>query len=346
MIDVEALLQPIAPDLPCGDNLEYDSAYGEMERATVGKPEQQFGATVVPAEDPNWREVKSLAIELAKRTKDLRVAVPLARAGLASDGFSSFSEGLGLIRGYVERYWETVHPQLDPDDGNDPVLRVNTVETLCDPDATLNLVRQTPLVSSRLLGRFNLRDVAVADGDVPPPTGKDETPPDWSKINGAFSECTTEEISANSEAVNAAIDHLIAIEKSFTDAVGSGVGVNLKPLVSDLRSAAKVYTEQLKKRGVSDPADESSAAEGADGTGGEIGASQRLTGQITSREDVLAALDKICDYYSQYEPSSPLPLLVQRCKRLVPASFLEIVRDILPDALPQAEAIRGNVESE
>ena len=74
------------------------------------------------------------------------------------------------------------------------------------------------------------------------------------------------------------------------------------------------------------------------------GAPQRLTGQITTREDVIAALDKVCEYYNQYEPSSPLPLLIQRCKRLVSANFLDIIRDIIPEAMPQAEAIRGRLE--
>jgi type VI secretion system protein ImpA len=98
------------------------------------------------------------------------------------------------------------------------------------------------------------------------------------------------------------------------------------------------------KRGVAAPSDEPNTGAAANGSADQAGLPQRLTGQITTRDDVIAALDKICEYYGQYEPSSPLPLLVQRCKRLVTASFLEIIQDILPDALPQAEAIRGRVE--
>ena len=304
---------------------------------------QQFGATIIPAEEPNWREVLGLAVDLAGRTMDLRVAIQLVRADLATGSLVAFSKDLELIRGYIERFWETVHPQLDPDDGNDPILRVNTLETLCDPNATLRLLRQVPLVSSRILGRFNLRDVAVANGEIPPPDGEGEVP-DWNKINAAFSECSFEDLSANASAVESAIEHLNTIQKQFSDNVGAASGVNLKPLVVELKTASKVYAEQLANRGVT----ASGEAEESSGTGewGEapVDAPQRLTGQITSREDVIAALDKVCEYYGQYEPSSPLPLLIQRCKRLVSANFLEIVRDILPDALPQAEAIRGFVE--
>ena len=343
MIDVETLLLPVGPDAPSGANLEYDPAFGELERSSVGKPEQQFGKTIIPAEEPNWREVLSQAVELAGRTKDLRVAVQLARADLATGGLPAFSKDLELIRGYIERFWETVHPQLDPDDGNDPVLRVNILESLCDSNSTLNALRQVPLVSSRVLGRFNLRDVAIADGEMPAPANMTE-PPDWNKINGAFSECALEEISANHDAVQAAIEHVTATEKAFSANVGAATGVSLKPLLSVLKSAEKVYAEQLSKRGVADPASEEVTVVNEDGSVTVSGGPQRLSGQITSRDDVIMALDQVCEYYSAYEPSSPLPLLIQRCKRLVTANFLEIVRDILPDALPQAEAIRGFVE--
>ena len=40
-IDVEKLLGEISGEAPCGDDLEYDSAFSELERAAQGKPEQE-----------------------------------------------------------------------------------------------------------------------------------------------------------------------------------------------------------------------------------------------------------------------------------------------------------------
>jgi type VI secretion system protein ImpA len=70
-------------------------------------------------------------------------------------------------------------------------------------------------------------------------------------------------------------------------------------------------------------------------------AATALTAAAASREDVVILLDRICDYYQRHEPSSPVPLLLRRCKRLVSASFLEIVRDIAPDGVSQVEMWRG-----
>ena len=72
-LDLEHLLVPISEDAPCGDDLEYDLQFGEMERAAVGKPEQQFGDTIVPAEDPDWRDLQRACVKLLDRTKDIRV---------------------------------------------------------------------------------------------------------------------------------------------------------------------------------------------------------------------------------------------------------------------------------
>ena len=58
-------------------------------------------------------------------------------------------------------------------------------------------------------------------------------------------------------------------------------------------------------------------------------------------EDVIRTLDRLCKYYEKYEPSSPLPLLLMRAKRLASMSFLDIIKDLSPDALTQARAVGG-----
>jgi type VI secretion system protein ImpA len=56
---------------------------------------------------------------------------------------------------------------------------------------------------------------------------------------------------------------------------------------------------------------------------------------------VVRTIDRICDYYSRQEPSSPVPLLLKRARRLATGSFVDIVRDLAPDALPQIERVCG-----
>ena len=78
VVDVSQLLAEVSPESPCGEDLEYDPAFGEMERASQGRPEQQMGDSVKSAEDPDWKTVREKATDVLSRSKDLRAAVYLA----------------------------------------------------------------------------------------------------------------------------------------------------------------------------------------------------------------------------------------------------------------------------
>ncbi|NWD58193.1 type VI secretion system protein TssA, partial [Pseudomonas veronii] len=67
----------------------------------------------------------------------------------------------------------------------------------------------------------------------------------------------------------------------------------------------------------------------------------RPSGDIANRDDVLRSLDKILAYYTRHEPSSPLPVLLNRAKHLVHADFAAIVRNLIPDGMSQFENLRG-----
>jgi type VI secretion system protein ImpA len=56
---------------------------------------------------------------------------------------------------------------------------------------------------------------------------------------------------------------------------------------------------------------------------------------------VINALDRIVDYYARHEPSSPIPILLTRAKRLVNADFLTIVRDMAPSGVENVNLIGG-----
>jgi type VI secretion system protein ImpA len=64
-------------------------------------------------------------------------------------------------------------------------------------------------------------------------------------------------------------------------------------------------------------------------------------GEISTRDDVIRLLDRLCEYYGKFEPSSPIPLLLQRAKRLVAKDFMEIVRDMTPSGVAEAELLGG-----
>lgn len=55
-----------------------------------------------------------------------------------------------------------------------------------------------------------------------------------------------------------------------------------------------------------------------------------------SRADVRAAIDAICRFYDESEPSSPVPLMLRRVCSWVNKDFIELMREIAPNAVEEA----------
>lgn len=352
-IDVDSLLKEMSAEAPCGEDLEYDPEFGEMERAAQVKSEQQIGDTVIPAQEVDWPDIKKRTTELFSRTKDLRVAIFLTQSLLHTEGFSGLRDGLALIQGLLEQYWEAVHPQLDPDDNNNPTLRVNILSSLCAPDSMLHSIREAILLNSKVFGRLSLRDILISSGKLSLPSSSSEKPVESSTIDAAFMDAQLDELQSTAEAIHQSIESAKTIESLLMDKVGVEQMADFSALPNLLKEAQHIMSEHLVSRGVGEPgagetevtADGSDApANDAAGASTSQAVSQSVSGQINSREDVIRVLDMACDYFKRHEPSSPVPLLLQRAKRLVAKDFLEILRDLTPAGVTQAEDICGVID--
>ncbi len=341
-INIEKLLEKISEEVPCGESLEYDPALQALESAATAKSAQEFGDTVVPAEEPNWGKVKMLAIEILLRTKDLHIVTThLARALVYTDGFTGCTQALSLVRGYIEQYWSTVHPQLDPDDNLDPISRINAINALSDPQTIIQSLRRSPLVAAQGIGVFSLRDMDIASGKITLPKGEEGTPPTQALIDGALIDSSLDELQKTAAAINGSLESVKQIKTLLMALVGMEIAPQLKELSTELTYAQSVIEKELSRRGFTEEGMIEPGAEANDVGMVQTNTKTRLAGEVNSRTDVAQMLDKICAYYSRQEPSSPVPLLLQRTKRLVSMDFMEIVKDLASDGVQQVEKVMG-----
>jgi type VI secretion system protein ImpA len=337
-VTIEALLKDVSADAPCGQNLEYDPAYLELMRLAQGTPERQMGATIIPAEEPNWRDVRDRCGELLGRTKDLTVAVKLCEALLRLEGVSGLRGGLGVIGGLIDQRWDRLHPQLDPSDGNDPTARMTILSSLTDQGQFISRIHAVPLTNS-LAGKFGLREIGWSKGQGSPPAGMEAPKPEV--VEAAFLDTPPDALLAIAQAAEEAGAVVQAADAKLTSLVGAGQGVNFDPLIKALREVSTEVRRHLPGQ--------AGAADGAsdDGTASASASTHRsgtASGEIQSPEDVRAAIERICKYYERFEPSSPLPLLLRRAQRLVGKGFLEIMKDVSPDGVKQVESLAGIVK--
>lgn len=333
MIDVEALLAPTAEESPCGPDLEYDAAFLALEQVSQGKPEQQFGSTVIEAEEPDWDAVRVQAEALFPRTKDLRVATLLTRALVRTEGFDGLQAGLLLVSGLIERYWEGVHPRLDPEDGFDPVMRMNALAPLGDAAGLVRDVREAVVVRAR--GQAVLvRDVEIALGKIPPRTGVE--PMAMAVVEGMLAEAGVERLTRMVDT----LQNLKALTTLLNDTVGSDRATDLKPLFAPLQALSQL-AQGVRTAIGGNPVEEVEDAESPGSGEMATPGAKSPKGDITSRQDAVQILDKIIVFLERSEPANPAPILLRRAHRLMTMSFMDIIKDLAPESLDKIESLAG-----
>jgi len=347
-MDLAVLLQSKGDDSPSGENLEYDPVFTEMELAAQPGEEVQVGDEIRAAEDPDYAEMRVKALEVLERSHDLRAAVFLADAMLhGDDGLTGLADVTGYIRGCLEDFWDSCHPELDEDDG-DPTMRINTVQDLCGqpdgmggPSPVYRSLRRVALTDSRGFGRFSLRDIEIAEGHMTAPPGMD-TIPDTAGISAAFQDTDDAVLEGWLAAARRIEENVRAISEVFSEQT-PGQGPELDPLIKLARQIVKRLAEHAGGEAGAEASETGEADEGAPGapaaSGGASGGP--AVGGINSPSDVSNALDRIVAYYRRAEPSSPVPLLLERAKRLVNADFLTIMQDMAPAGVDNVHLIGG-----
>lgn len=340
--NLEPLLAPVSDESPAGPDLEYDPAFLELERAAAPKAERAIGDAVKAAEEPDWEKVTELSEAVLTRSKDLRAAVHLAAAWMRTSGMPGWTAGLELIRSLLEQFWDNVHPQLDAEDDNDPTMRVNAVVPLSDLQSVLGYFRTTPFVQSPRMGRFNLRDLRIANGTLKVTTPSGAPEPTLTEIEACCMDCAEEELVETTAAISQSMEDARAIDAIFTDRVGTA-GPDFKNLLSDIYELKKFLDPQLARR-VPPEGDAEGEAEDGD-SAGATGAA-RASGAIAGPQDVMRRLDEVCDYYTRCEPSSPVPLLLRRAQRLVGMDFMDLLKDLAPGGISELRVVSGTPDEE
>lgn len=339
MINAEELLKPISGEKPCGEDLSYDAGFQELEILLKGKPETQFSA----AEEPDWKLLGERCLELWSRSKDLRVATTLSLAALKIDGLPAFREGLALVKGLLDGYWDTCYPLLDPADNNDPTQRVNIIAALATPVGTygdpmriLERLRQAPLTDSVQMGRFSLSDIANSETGTAGPDGA--SAPASAQIEAAFRDTSPETLQKLSQAVTDSIQLVKDLDTFLTGKVGAGSAPDLTELPKQLTEIQRRLAPYVG--GTVAEAVSAGEAAGAP-TGAASAAGPGISGEIQSRKDAIKMLEKIREYYQRHEPTSPVPYILQRAQRWVEMDFMQIIGDLTPDSLAEIQKITG-----
>ncbi len=369
-MDFEILLEPLEGDNPSGMELRNDPRFHAIERLleTAAKTNRVLpDGTLNPSALPtDWPSIENDGLELAKTGRDLRMLNVLIRAGFAADSFEGLSAGLKMLDTTLETYWENLNPQLR--DRDTPQARVQPRQ---------NAIKQLENDDNGLLGDLKY-SIALSPRGIGPLTGEDLAAATLgvfeaqAKYAGA-TEAELAEIASNHEArvgrVKAGTRALAAEEPDRAEALVAALiqaqetlgsictrfntsagyekdpGLNLGELGEFLRQVQT--TLELAMSDMSDAANESDEPAPQPQAGQQAAApaiAPAITatpGAVNSRADVERCLDGIIAFYERTEPSSPIPHLARRLRRMVPMDFLDLMEEVAPSGLKEFRNVAG-----
>lgn len=376
VIDLALWLNPLDGENPSGEDLRNDPAFHELERLTEQqkKVEYQGNAKLEVAVPIDWSTVLTKAEELRPHGRDLRLLVIVTRALANEYRLAGLAEGLTLIAQTFDQHWATMHPALrsgaTPRDA--ALRRINALTDLQNSqDGLLKDLRKMTFFAPRAIGPILGEDLEKGALDErvmlqEAASGMNATEKaalasaHSQLVNRVRSACAAQIDQAGAEMTSlfanarAAIAALEAVETALNARIeGSGATVPelkrfLQRLLTTLeRNSAAGVTANGAAKPVSAPAEP--AAPVRNGNGADTMASMAsyaepstgLPDRISSRDDVVKCLDLVVAFYDRTEPSSPIPHLARRVRRMVHMDFVELMEDLAPSGLKEFRLLAG-----
>ena len=117
VIDLEAMLQPISEESPSGESLRYAGIYDEITEARRADDNLNQGEWQTELKVADYRRVVELAVPaITSQSKDLQIAAWLSESLVKIYGFAGLRDSIKLLTGLQDKFWETLHPEIDEGD--------------------------------------------------------------------------------------------------------------------------------------------------------------------------------------------------------------------------------------
>lgn len=298
-------LKDISNDSPCGEDFvessfEYPSFASNVDSAV---------------ESTEWKKLKQEADDYLVKTKDIRLYVAYTRILIHTEKspLLGLSKGLQLVHHCIENYWDCFYPKIDEEESDPLEAILDRTYALANfsnvGDFILPLSKRLTILSIGL-GDYTLEDLVTLDagGSV-----SDKQP-----LQGLMPE--------EEKAYEEVLQYFrLSLE----------IAENIKTLycekTNEVFSEFNALLEILKKGAALGGGGNSSSEAGIvpmDNSGGDgsqmVAPTMQIQGTINNRKDIIKALGLICEYYETNEPSSPVPLMLERVTKMVDMNYREI----------------------
>ena len=326
------LLNPIAGENPSGQSLRYAPVYDKIKEARRQDDDAAQGDWKIERKAADWPFVIKTAGEtLATKSKDLQLAAWLTEALLKTQGVGGLRDGLDLLKGLTETFWETLYPEIEDGDLELRAAPLDWVGGRLDravKDAALTRggyswfaykeSRKVPTETEagESTPKAETREAAVADGKL--------TPEEFDKSFESSPKAYYVQLAADFDGALESLQALDGLcEEKFQD-VAPSFGP-LRQTLEEVQQAVRIFLQKKREKEPDEPVEGAdSAAETvveeeapAADSGGAAPARARkpggaLSAEPVDRDDAIARVVSAAKYLRGENQYDPAPYLLLR----------------------------------
>ncbi|BEM92953.1 type VI secretion system ImpA family N-terminal domain-containing protein [Serratia marcescens] len=311
------------------NGVEFDPRYSEIE-FTLSEYDSQTDPlnAVDNARDINWHAIREQSAALLEQCFDLHVVLWFMRANLHIDGFSAFYQGIKDIDAKYAEEGATIFPQADMEPSSDSfhaaALGWLATSSCLHEIKNSKIFPDTPLTTDELL---NMR--------LDEQEGKSLHFSEVVKVLGqADSYFAGRNLPSLKEQLALEIDALERVE-NYANLQAEDYRLDCR----QVRDYLKQFNRQLASLEQQElPAERHDAEIDSPDADAPVAMPGKY---IRSRQDVILLLDQVLDYFQNYEPSHPAPILIRRSQKMIGMDFATIVEELLPESLASLNQLSG-----
>lgn len=324
----EGLLNPIPGNNPSGKNLHYDPVCDKIREARREEDVLPQGEWAYGIKKADYAQVFKLSTDvLATKSKDLQIAAWLTEALLVREHIPGLREGLELLHGLLETFWDTLYPEIEDGDLEFRAGPLAWVGSKLDV-----AVRRLPLTKNKLdllkyqesrrvgyeadcagnEAKLEARNAAIAD--------KKCTGEEFDESVRATGNAYYEKLSGN---LVATLESLQSLESVSDGKFGREAPsfANLRAALEELQDFTKHY--QPPEPEVEPPAEgeipaeeTAEVAQSQEGTSSSAPAKRRsVSAEPADRDDAFQRLTIVAHFLRRENPRNPVPYLLLRAMR-------------------------------
>jgi type VI secretion system protein ImpA len=355
VLNLDKMLQPVPGSNPVGPDLRLDFAPGALyqqirdarELSRNVEREIQKGNKDYSPDQLVWNKVQDLSVKaLTEASKDFGIAAWLCEAAVRQKGFAGLRDGLKFARKMSDEYWSGLYPRPEEEEGVEPPSDMEKVITRVKPFEGLFAGALTYPINNIAITEIeaytfaDLRAAKALDKETDKAVKQqkiDAGTAQMTEFNAAFAGTTPEFLKNLFEDLSQCIDELDRFAKALDNKCGKDEkGFPLAPPIGDTEKLLKELQEVVKELGKTKGLFGAEPAPGTDvAVAGKDGApaagANGRSGAIVTREDALAALIHIADYFRRAEPHSPIAHHVEEAVRWGRMDLAQLLSELITD---------------